>query len=32
MSFSSKTKEDLSKLNNLNKRDQVERELARIFN
>ena len=32
MSFSSKTKEDLSKLNNLNKRDQVERELAWIFN
>ena len=27
MSFSSKTKEDLSKINNLNKKDQVEREL-----
>lgn len=27
MSFSSKTKEDLSKMNNLNKKDQVEREL-----
>lgn len=28
MSFSSKTKEDLSKINNLNKKDQVERELV----
>lgn len=27
MSFSSKTKEDLSKINNLNKKDQVKREL-----
>ena len=27
MSFSSKTKEDLSKINNLNKKDQVQREL-----
>ena len=30
MSFSSKTKEDLSKINNLNKKEQVKMELVRL--